>query len=209
MHLHAELTSQLDLTWNEDDILKGMRKNTRYEIRKAKKIGIKVSVTDDIKNLQEFYDLQIETSKRQNFVPFSYEFLHEQFKVFRDDGQVLLYKAELDGKVLAQAFVIFYGTEAAYHYGASTEDGRKFPGAYAIQWAAIREAKRRNILRYNFWGVTEPEDTDHRFYGVSVFKRGFGGQDVDYLHAQDLVISKIGYFKNWIIETVRKKIRHV
>lgn len=35
MHLHAELTSQLQLNKNEDELLAGMRKTTRYEIKKG------------------------------------------------------------------------------------------------------------------------------------------------------------------------------
>ena len=209
MHLHAELTSQLDLSLSEEELLKNMRKKTRYEIRQADKKGVKVTISTDIEKLKEFYDLQIETSKRQGFVPFSEKFLHEQFKAFVKDDQALLYQAKHEGQILAEAFVIFYGAEAAYHYGASTTAGRQLPGAYAIQWAAIREAKKRGMQRYNFWGVTRPDETNHRFYGVSVFKRGFGGDDVSYLHAHDLVINKLGYAKNSLVENIRKRIRHV
>lgn len=209
MHLHAELTSQLDLTQDEETLLKNMRKQTRYEIRQADKKDIKITTSTDEKDLQAFYDLQADTARRQSFVPFSYSYLHEQFKVFAKDKQVILYSAFQDKKLLAQAFIIFYGAEAAYHYGASTPDGRKLPGAYAIQWAAIREAKKRGMERYNFWGVTHPDETTHRFYGVSIFKRGFGGDDVEYLHAQDLVVNPLKYSINWLVETVRKKVRRV
>lgn len=209
MHLHAELTTQLDLTQSEDDLLKNMRKKTRYEVRQAKKLGITVAHTNDPSVVKEFYDLQLKTAERHKFVPFSYEYLNEQFSTFAADNEVLMYRADHDGQLLAQAFIIFYGNEAAYHYGASTDAGRNKPGAYAIQWAAIREAKRRGIKRYNFWGVTHVAETKHRFYGVSVFKRGFGGEDVSYLHAHDLVLNKFAYKKNWLIESVRKRIRHV
>lgn len=209
MHLHAELTSQLDITKSEEELLANMRKNTRYEIKKALNLGINVTTTTDSAALKDFYDLQVETSKRQNFVPFSYKFLEEQFKVFSKIGKVLLYTAKFEGKILAQAFIIFYGQEAAYHYGASTEEGRKYPGAYLIQWEAIKEAKKRGMTRYNFWGVAPEDQKDHRFYGVSIFKRGFGGQDVDYLHAQDLVVDRLKYMINYTVESVRKKVRNV
>jgi lipid II:glycine glycyltransferase (peptidoglycan interpeptide bridge formation enzyme) len=209
MHLHAELTSQLDLTQDEETMLKNMRKQTRYEIRQADKKDITITTSTSEKDLKAFYDLQADTARRQSFVPFSYKYLHEQFKVFANDNQVVLYSAFQGKKLLAQAFVIFYGAEAAYHYGASTPDGRKLPGAYAIQWAAIREAKKRGMKRYNFWGVTHPNETNHRFYGVSIFKRGFGGYDVEYLHAHDLVVKTFRYSLNWMIETVRKKVRRV
>jgi len=209
IHLHAELTSQLDLSPSEDQLLANMRKATRYEVKKGITQGIKITTTDNPDAIKKFYDIQLQTSERQKFVPFSYKFLYEQFKVFAGAGKALLYSAELDGKLLAQGFIIFYNQEAAYHYGAGTEEGRKYPGAYLIQWEAIKEAKRRGLKRYNFWGVTREDQKQHRFYKLSIFKRGFGGKDLEYLHAQDLVINKIGYFKNWLIENIRKRARRV
>lgn len=208
-HLHAELTTQLDLSKSEGEIMKNMRKGTRYEIRKAVTEGIVVKSSTDPGSIKEFFDLQIQTSKRQGFVPFSYKFLFEQFKIFSMAGSAVLYSAKFENKLLAQAFIIFYGSEAVYHYGASTTEGRNHPGAYLIQWEAIREAKRRGMKRYNLWGVSPEEQKNHRFYGISIFKRGFGGNDIEYLHAQDLVINKLGYKFNYLVEIARKKIRHV
>lgn len=209
IHLHAELTSQLDLSPTEDQLLANMRKATRYEIKKGINQNIKITSSQDPEAIKNFYDLQILTSERQKFVPFSYKFFYEQFKVFAKAGKALLYSAEVDGKLLAQGLIIFYGKEAAYHYGASTDEGRKYPGAYLIQWEAIKEAKRRDMARYNFWGVTREDQKDHRFYRLSIFKRGFGGADLEYLHAQDLIINKLKYLVNWLVENIRKRIRHV
>lgn len=209
MHLHAELTHQLDITKTQDELLASMRKATRYEIRRAEKLGVRITVSSDPHNVRKFYELQLETARRQKFVPFSYKFLHEQFKVFSETNLALLYSAHLEDKLLAQAFVIFYGQEAVYHYGASTDEGRKFPGAYLIQWEAIKEAKARGMRRYNFWGVAPEGKQSHRFAGLSLFKRGFGGEDVEYLHAQDLVINYPRYTINFLLEEARKILRRV
>lgn len=208
-HLHAELTSQLDIDKSEDELMSGMRKATRYEIRKAISLGLTVTKTDDPSSIKKFYELQLVTAKRQKFVPFSYKFLYEQFKIFVENGKVILYSAKFKNRLLAQAFIIFYGAEAVYHYGASSPEGRKYPGAYLIQWEAIKEAKRRGIKKYNFWGVSPEGQKDHRFYGISIFKRGFGGADFEYLHAQDLIVEPIRYKLNYLVEMLRKKIRHV
>lgn len=208
-HLHAELTSQLDITKSEEELMVQMRKTTRYEVKKAIKENVKISTSSDEKDVKKFYDLQIETSNRQKFVPFAYNFLHEQFKVFAQNGNALLYKAEFRNKLLAQAFVIFYGKEAVYHYGVSTDEGRKYPGAYLIQWEAIKEAKKRGMTRYNFWGVAPLEKSNHRFAGLSLFKRGFGGEDFEYLNAQDLIINKPKYLLNYLIESLRNRLRNL
>lgn len=206
MHLHAELTNQLDITKSKEELMTNMRKATRYEIRQALKLGIKTKESKETKDIKEFYSLQLETAKRQGFVPFSQKFLSAQFEVFAKDNQAILYSASYEKKLLAMAFVIFYGKEAVYHYGASTPEGRNYPGAYLIQWQAIQEAKKRDILRYNFWGVA---NGNHRFAHLSMFKRGFGGADVEYLHAQDLVVNWPKYLLNLVVELARKKIRRV
>ena len=42
MHLAAEHTVMIDLTKTEDELLANMRRQTRYEVRRADKLGIKV-----------------------------------------------------------------------------------------------------------------------------------------------------------------------
>ncbi len=209
MHVTADLTSQIDLSKSDEELKRAMRKGTRYELNRASKLAIKVETSLDQKHIDEFFNLQLQTARRQNFVPFSYQFLSEQFKTFGEADKALLYRSSYEGKLLAMAFIIFYGPEAAYHYGASTELAREFPGAYAIQAAAIAEARSRGCQRYNFWGVTEHGQTKHRFYGVSVFKRGFGGEDVAYLPARDLVINPAKYPATYLFETARRKLRHL
>lgn len=209
IHLHAQLTLQLDLTKSEEELMMDMRKNTRYALRKALSGDIKVEKTTDPASIQAFYELQRETAQRQKFVPFSYSYLHEQFTVFAVENMAYLYSSYHQNKLLAQAFIIFYGDEAVYHYGASTQAGREYPGAYILQWEAIQEAKRRGMKRYNFWGITHEHEKNHRFYGLSIFKRGFGGEEVEYLPAQDLILNKPLYLINTSIEQLRKKMRRV
>jgi len=209
MHLTAEHTLQLNLNQEPDVILSQMRKTTRYEIKKAEKLGIKVISTTDIKAVDEFYEAQIQTAKRQKFVPFSLPLIRSEFSCFANRSQALLYKAVLDEKPLAYALIIHYPTESSYHFGASTQTGRKFPGAYLIQWQAIQDAQKRGIPRYNFWGIVAENQTSHRFYGVSVFKRGFGGEEVKYLPSHDLTIDKIKYWQAFIFESFRHRFRRL
>ncbi len=210
MHLEAELTAQLDLTLGFEELQKQFRKNTRREIKQAKKKGIVVTHTDNPTAIREFYDMQLQTAKRHKFIPFALDKLQAEFDAFSRTGNVLLYSAHTpDKQLIAQAFIVFYGQEASYHYGASTELGRTEPGAYAIQVQVMKEALRRGCSRYNLWGIVAEDDVKHRFYGVSVFKRGFRGREVQYLHAHDLVIRHAGYLKNYAIETVRKRARRV
>ncbi len=208
MHLHAENTWVLNLNQPEEELLKAMRKNTRYSIKQAAKLGVTVIKSYDQADIDVLYDLQLEVVRRRNFVPFSKQHLQKQFQAFSADNQIQLFKAVFQGQILAIAFIIFYGQEAVYHYSGSSSQLRQIPASYALQWAAIQEAKKRGLARYNFWGIAPTDNPKHRFSGVTLFKKGFGGQPVDYLPAHDLIIHP-GYWFNYIIESWRRLYRHL
>ena len=67
----------------------------------------------------------------------------------------------------------------------------------------IQEAKKRGCTLYNFWGVSPDNKPKHPWAGLSLFKKGFGGFEETYLHAQDKPLTK-KYWLNYIIETVRR-----
>lgn len=208
MHLTADLTLQLDLTQSEPDLLRQMRKNTRYEIKRAEKLGIEVIFSKDSNDLKIFNKDQQYLAAKHGFVPFSYQFLLEQFKAFLKDDQVLLVHSFNQKKRLASAFIIFYHGEAVYHYGTSTVANERLPGSYACQWAAIKEAKRRGLKKYNFWGIAPKEVKNHRYSGVTTFKTGFRGEEINYLPAHDLACNFAYYFV-YFFEILRKKLRRL
>lgn len=201
MHMHAETTWQLDLEPDEAALLASMRKNTRYAIRKAEKDGVRVKISRNSQDLDLLYKLQLQTSRRHRFVPFSREYLRAQFKVFHRDDQVLLLLAEYKNICLAASMIIYYGDTAVYHYSGSRSDFPKISASAAIQWQAIKEAKKRGCRYYNFWGIAPNDNPRHRFAGVTTFKKGFGGQEISYLHAHDLPLRKsywlIHAFEAW------------
>lgn len=209
MYLSVEHAGILDLNDDEETILKGMRQRLRRALRKAEKNDISVETSTDPADIHEFYQIQLQTAGRHQFIAFSEDFLAKQFAAFAATGNAVLYTARLGGEILAQNFMIFYGNEASYHYGVSTELGTKLSGAPLLHMQAMRDARERGIRRYNFWGIVDEDETSHRFYGVSVFKRGFGVQDLRYTPAHDLVINKLAYLKTLIIETLRRKLRKV
>lgn len=208
-YLSVEHAGILDLTKSEEELLKGMRQRLRRALRKAEKNNITVETSTNPDDIAEFYRIQLETARRHDFTHFSEDFLKKQFKSFADDNSAVLYTARHEGEVLAQNFMIFYGNEASYHYGVSTELGTKLSGAPLLHMQAMRDARERGIKRYSFWGIVDEDDTDHRFYGVSVFKRGFGVDELKYVPAHDLILAPGKYRLNWLVETMRRKARKV
>lgn len=209
MYLSVEFAGILDLKKSEEELLAGMRQRLRRALRKAEKNGITVETSTDPADIETFYNIQLQTAKRHDFYAFSKDFLTKQFAAFAPYGEAVLYTAKWGGEILAQNFMIFYGNEASYHYGVSTELGTKLSGAPLLHLTAMRDARKKGIKRYNFWGIVDEDDTKHRFYGVSCFKRGFGVEELRYVPAHDLVIKPLAYKKTWLIETLRRRLRHV
>ena len=216
MHLAAEHTVMIDLKKSTDDLLAEMRRQTRYEVRRADKLGLVVSYGDKEELFREFHAVQTETAKRQNFVPPSLKTLLAEREAFR--GNIWIYKVvttDADcsnkdgGEPVAYGLIIGSGKEADYYEAASTPLNRKLPGAYALLWQAMRDSKERGYERFNLWGIAPAGQPNHRYAGVTTFKTGFGGEIVEFTPAHDLVISKIKYMKDLAVETVRKKRRHL
>ncbi|MBI2462677.1 MAG: peptidoglycan bridge formation glycyltransferase FemA/FemB family protein [Candidatus Spechtbacteria bacterium] len=229
IHMHAETTWTLDLSPSEEELLKGMRKTTRNLIRRAEREGVEITIGASKEDIDHFYKLHKETVAKHDFIPFSREYIQCEVDAFSKNESVLLrpptlqcygrttegqaevisawYKGEpfgnAQGEPQASAVIIFYGNSAFYHHGASSLRYSNIPTAYAVQWAAIKEAKRRNKKLYNFWGITTSENPKHPWAGLTLFKKGFGGYQTDYLHAQDLPISW-RYWPNWALESLRR-----
>lgn len=203
MHMHAELFWMLDVSSSEEELLRKMRKTTRYLIRRAGKEEIEISKGCQSEDLENFIKLYDETARRQNFVAFSRNYLEKELKAFKEDNQALVFLAKYRGKFISGAVIVFCGQSAFYHQGASLLKYPKVPAPYLLQWEIIKEAKKRNLRYYNFWGVSPENKPKHPWAGPSLFKKGFGGFSEECLPAQDLILRPVYWF-NYVIERIRK-----
>jgi lipid II:glycine glycyltransferase (peptidoglycan interpeptide bridge formation enzyme) len=198
----AERCWVLDIDRSEDELLLGMRKTTRYEVRKGEKLGVTVRETKDVSDLKQFYSLYEATSKRQGFVV--HTSITEEFEAFAKEDKALLFFGSHEKKILAGAIILFYGGQAIYHHGASLSS--KIPASYVVQWKSILEAKKRGIKVYNFYGIAPDDKPNHPWRGITLFKKGFGGREINYIHAHDFPVSPM-YIVPKTIEAVRTKMR--
>ena len=209
MYLSVEYAGILDLEKSEAEILAGASQGFRRKLRKAEKNDIEIIVSNDDWSIDEFCKLEKLHAERQKYVAFSRNFLTKQFEAFRKNNEVLLYIAKKDKEILAMNFMIFYGPEASYHYGVSSELGTKYSAAPLLHLEAMKEARKRGCIRYNLWGIVGLDEKTHRFYGVSEFKRSFGCEELKYTPAHDMILNPVKYQITKVVEKTRKRIRHV
>ncbi|MBP9694789.1 MAG: peptidoglycan bridge formation glycyltransferase FemA/FemB family protein [Candidatus Magasanikbacteria bacterium] len=205
MHVLAETTWLLNIEKNEEELLAEMNKNHRNLIRRCQKEGVKIEQTNNQKDIEKFNILLDETTKRHKFHRFSRKYVEAEFGSFAPHNEAIILNAYLnDGTLDASAVIMFYGTMACYRHGASIGRDKHAPTSYLLQWEAIREAKKRGCTLYNFWGIAPENSTKaHPFFGITHFKKGFGGKQRDLIHCQDIPLS-VMYWKNWIIESIRR-----
>lgn len=204
IHMHPELTWELSLGPSEEELLMKMRKTTRYLIKQAEKNpDIEIIKSQNIEDIEKFNQLYQETVQRHHFFPFSLDYLKNEISAFVGDDQILIFLGKYKGEIVCSALIIYYSGTGYYHQGASSHKYAQFPVPYLMQWEAIKEAKKRNCQKYNFWGIAPTDDKKHPWYGLSLFKMGFGGYKKEYIKTQDLPLS----WKYWLInifERIRK-----
>ncbi|MCX6720233.1 MAG: peptidoglycan bridge formation glycyltransferase FemA/FemB family protein [Candidatus Staskawiczbacteria bacterium] len=206
--IHAsayEATWKLDIFPVQEDLVHKMRKTTRYLIRKAmENKDISIEISTDPKNIEAYQKLNKEVSKRQHFVPFSNDFVKNEFEIFAKDNEIIFILGRYKNEIAAGAMIVFWSGIAFYHQAASLSKFAKFSVPYLLQWEAIKEAEKRGCKVYDFWGFTDPQKFPrHPWAGPTLFKMGFGGYKKEYVKTQDFVISK-KYWVTYIIETFRR-----
>ncbi len=183
----------LDLTQTEDELLKQMHPKTRYNIRLATKKGVKI-IKGDVKDFDDLWQLLCETNNRDNFRLHGKKYYQEMLQL--DDNFLKLVFAEYRGKKIAANIITNFGDTATYVHGASANESRNLMAPHLLQWHNITTAKELGFKKYDFFGIDEK-----KWPGVTRFKKGFSGQEIEYPGTFDLVIDT-----NWhnIYKMIRK-----
>ncbi|HVX92672.1 MAG TPA: peptidoglycan bridge formation glycyltransferase FemA/FemB family protein, partial [Candidatus Dojkabacteria bacterium] len=178
-------------------------KNTRYYLKKAQKVGVEISISQDKDEFEEFLNMLegIANKKDFNMLPKSY--LRAQFELLIKDGLLKFFCAKYKGKPVAGGVFAFYNNESSYLHGASSDDVGDTQAPYLVQWEAIKHAKNSGMKVHNFWGVVEDKNYHPGYsgFGYSNFKKGFGGYLEEYMRTQDYAYNPIMYslfrFNEW------------
>jgi lipid II:glycine glycyltransferase (peptidoglycan interpeptide bridge formation enzyme) len=207
IHMHAELTTVLDLKPDLPEILMGMRKTTRQMANKGEKMiaSGEIQVIEQDIITDELYQVYSSTADRGGFVPFSQAYLQQEYDSFKTKEKCRILVIKHEDRILSWGLWIIAGKRAFYHQGANILD-KKIPASYISHYQGIKWAKEQGAISYDFWGVGPKDDPNHPWANISLFKRGFGGDDVSLVHTQDYPISW-KYWITWAFETWRAKRR--
>lgn len=190
INLQPKHTQVLDLAKSTEIILAEMKQKGRYNINLAIKKGVEVKSKNlSSKEVDIFYNLYKQTFTRNKFEGKEKDFFDSYLKTCKEFSK--FYQAEFKGKILATAIVVNFGNRVTYLYGASSNEMRELMAPYTLHWQIIQDAKEQGFQEYDFWGIHAlANDKDHDWYGITRFKKQFGGEQLDLVGAYDYVFQE-------------------
>jgi len=166
----------IDLTKEIEVLESELHPKTKYNIGLAKKKGMTVRKSG-IEDYELFWKLIAGTYSRKGIVSHLYDYYK---KILEANKGAYLAFAEFDGKVIVANLLIAFGDTVTYLHGGSDNEYRAMMGPQFLQWESILEAKGKGFKYYDFWGIAPNEDPKHPWAGITRFKKGFGGLEVQY-----------------------------
>ena len=198
---------------DDDALLAAFDKDTRYAVRRAEREGVLVEITEeagDTAAIDALHGLVGETQRRAGFPMPPLERYRVAWRALAGAGRAVILEARRDGELLASGMVVIEGERSYYLFSGSRREERGEPkhyASYALQWAMMRLARDRGAREHDLWGIAPPDAApDHPWYGVALFKKGFGGREVAWAGSWDLVVdptlyrirAATGILRGWI-----------
>jgi peptidoglycan pentaglycine glycine transferase (the first glycine) len=194
-------TRVIDLAADEDALWGDLRKKWRQYVNKARAGGVRI-VDAGPERLDEFYGIYRETADRAGFLIRAQSAYRDAWDAFGPDGRARLLFAELpDGTPAATLFLVRSGTRVVEPYGGMTQAGAESRANYLLKWEAIRSSKEGGATTYDLWGLAHP--------GIAHFKTGFGGREIGYVGAWDLVLDPLGRRTYQVAQRARVRVERL
>jgi peptidoglycan pentaglycine glycine transferase (the first glycine) len=182
--IQPSATRLIDLRSDEQALWGDLRKKWRQYVNKARTSGFEV-IDADGDRLGDFYRIYRETAERAGFLIRTEQAYRDVWDAFRPRGLArLLFAQSGDGTPEAALFLIRCGDRVVEPYGGMTRAGADSRANYLLKWEAIRSSKEQGAATYDLWGLATG--------GIAHFKTGFGGREVRYIGAWDLVLNPLG-----------------
>src|SRR4051812_46610229 len=180
-------TVQVDRTWvvdldqPEEALWQGLRSKWRQYVQKARKNGLTIDEVG-VEGIDDLFRIVVDTANRAGFVYRSKETYRRVYESFAPSGRArMLLARKPDGEAVAALMLVHCGPKGVEPYGGMTGPGAQSRANYLLKWEAIRSSAERGLRVYDMWGMATP--------GIAQFKQGFGGREIRYIGAYDLVTS--------------------
>jgi lipid II:glycine glycyltransferase (peptidoglycan interpeptide bridge formation enzyme) len=187
--LFTKYTFQLDLTPDVETLFSRLNNKTRYNVNLAAKKGVQIVENTSAEGLERHLEIQQETTNRQGFYAHSPEYFRTMWESLGASGMMRIFEAHYDNQVLVSWIMFIFNGVLYYPYGASRSVHRDVMASNLMMWEMIQFGKQAGCTSFDMWGSLglEPSDKDP-WFGFHRFKKGYGGDLVEFLGTYDLVL---------------------
>ncbi len=191
-------TAILDVTPDENPLLRSLHSRGRNAIRRAIREGVEVrNVEGNEETFQAMYSMICTAQQgKLSATPRPYEYYRSFWEKFLTAGFGRFLFVYEDGKPSVGAFVVRYGRKGTYKDGGSVPHRNQYGDSHLLQWTAINQLKAEGITEYDFCGTPPAErlkDKSHPHHGMGLFKTSFTKTVTDFAGCYDLVLSPVKY----------------
>ncbi|MFH1231836.1 MAG: peptidoglycan bridge formation glycyltransferase FemA/FemB family protein [Planctomycetota bacterium] len=184
-------TFRINLKKSVDELLAGMEKRTRNAIRKAEKKELRLNSQNREEEFNIFYNLHRQTGSRQKFNIPPFQLIKSVWQILASKKQAYIFIMEYNNVPVSGAFILSFGGKCWYLWGASNQLYPEANPSELLQWEIIKWAKSQGYLVYDLFGCDNINETDKKISGVTLFKRGFGGEFTELIGEYDYIPSPI------------------
>jgi len=190
----------------EEELLNSFKPKTRYNINLAERRGVKIRLSNEPAEIENFWQMLKQTADRDHFTTHLKEHYLKMFELLVKEDLALLFFAEYDNKIVAANLISFFGQSATYLHGGSANMYREAMPTYLLQWYCILEAKRRGCRYYDFGGVNGNTYQSDKWLGITRFKTGFGPEILpqEYVGGFELIINPVIFAAYKFIKQIRE-----
>jgi hypothetical protein len=176
-------TQVIDLSIEEPQLLRNMRKGHRADILRADKLMQSAVLNQDTITLEAFERYRLLHHKAAGRVTRSLEtfnMMHEWIQ----QGLAILSFATIKGRDIGFALVSVYKDGAYYTSFCADPEYNDLPIGHILQWKTIQWLKRHKCRQYEIgvqqYGSQPHSPISEKELKIAFFKRGFGGSTVPY-----------------------------
>ncbi len=168
--LLASKTLRLNLTQSLKDLEKQFKKDTRYSLRKAKKIKLAIEKN----NWDNFYQLWKKANQVKKLWTPPKTYFDSLIAAFDNNCFCLTVNN------LAGAFVLIHNQVAYYYYAGSLPEAKKQFFPYQVVWLCLQEATSRGCKVWDWEGIYDSRWPTKSWQGFTHFKKSFGGYELSF-----------------------------
>ena len=175
-NINAYQTIWWDLEQEEEAARAALKSNWRGSLKKAENVELNIQWNSSSKSFNEFKLHYIQDKLSKGYTGISPKLLNNLALFSTQATPMIIGKVSLNDEDIAGVLFLTHGQCATYQIGWSLDKGRQNCAHHLLLWQSRLILKEHGIRHLDLGGINDHDETQR---GLSAFKRGIGGTEVE------------------------------